>query len=89
MNRLPTRPYRVLTFVTFHRTNAVVYLYTGQAQIDTAKAAIELRMSTHDLRNDLKWLREKGYLTELLLERGKATVKLLPPSNSLFSKGAL
>lgn len=81
MTRTPMRPFKTLTFILLQETNAVVYSFKGYYRVDTALASRQLKISTHDLRQDLKWLRTKGYLVEAVFERGLALVRPYLPSN--------
>lgn len=76
MKRSILRPYKILAFLVFQETDALVYTFDKYVVMNTGKAAKELKMSSHDLRRDLKWLREKGYFVELIIVKGQAKFRL-------------
>jgi hypothetical protein len=80
MQRLRLRPFRTLSTLTCQNLSFIAEDKAGLLHVETGTLARYLNLTSFKLRQDLKWLREKHYLTYLSLRRGRAVLAIYKPS---------
>lgn len=81
MHRGRLLPFKVLAYLTVGESNAIASdPLTNQVSIQMVPFSRQLKLSSFDIRQSLKWLLANGFLTQLTLEQGKATLTVYCPS---------
>lgn len=72
-------PYRILVFLLYGTAEYLEHLDNGYIKIRTGPLARSMRYNYAYVKEQLKWLYNRGYLEDLTLDIGVALLKLKTP----------